>query len=133
MEFRLEPRSDDRSDRTRAHLSRPSRHSKDNSRARLSLGSEEPEDRHGLSPRGPSGQSCGSPYCYRRASIIPSDSSREVTSYNCQEIDRNTTLILITSLLKINQFIYSVSTNKQSTFWYLSQKKKGCKLHITLL
>uniref|UniRef100_A0A0D3BUB1 CCHC-type domain-containing protein n=1 Tax=Brassica oleracea var. oleracea TaxID=109376 RepID=A0A0D3BUB1_BRAOL len=70
MEFRLEPRSDDRSDRTRAHLSRPSRHSKDNSRARLSLGSEEPEDRHGLSPRGPSGQSCGSPYCYRRASIM---------------------------------------------------------------
>ena len=34
IEFRLEPRSDDRTDRTRARLSRPSRHSKDNSRAR---------------------------------------------------------------------------------------------------
>ena len=31
MEFRLEPRSNDRTDRTRARLSRPSRHSKDNS------------------------------------------------------------------------------------------------------
>ncbi|KAF3582344.1 hypothetical protein DY000_02030442 [Brassica cretica] len=70
MEFRLEPRSDDRTDRTIARLSRPSRHSKDNSQAILSLGSEEPEDRHGLSPRGPSGQSCRSPYCYRRASIM---------------------------------------------------------------
>ena len=69
IEFRLEPRSDDRTDRTRARLSRPSRHSKDNSRARLSLGREEPEDRHGFSPGGPSGQSRRSPYRYRRASI----------------------------------------------------------------
>ncbi|WZZ81828.1 hypothetical protein YC2023_102400 [Brassica napus] len=69
MEFRLEPRSDDRTDRTRACLSRPSRQSTDNSRARLSLGREEPEDIHGFSPGGPSGQSRKSPYRYRRASI----------------------------------------------------------------
>ncbi|KAL0815229.1 hypothetical protein Bca101_071673 [Brassica carinata] len=69
MEFWLEPRSDDRTGRTRARLSRPSRHSKDNSRARLSLGREEPEARHGFSPGGPSRQSRRSPYCYRRASI----------------------------------------------------------------
>ena len=50
MEFRLEPRSDDRTDHTRARLSRPSRHSNDNSRARLSLDREEPEDRHGSHP-----------------------------------------------------------------------------------
>uniref|UniRef100_A0A0D3DTC1 CCHC-type domain-containing protein n=1 Tax=Brassica oleracea var. oleracea TaxID=109376 RepID=A0A0D3DTC1_BRAOL len=69
MEFRLEPRSDDRTDRTRARLPRPFRYSKDNSRARLSLGHEEPEDIHGFSPGGPSGQSRRSPYRYRRASI----------------------------------------------------------------
>nr|VDD26061.1 unnamed protein product [Brassica oleracea] len=69
MEFWLEPRSDDRTDRTRVRLSRPSRHSKDNSRARLSLGREEPEDIHGFSPGRPSGQSRRSPYCYRRAFI----------------------------------------------------------------
>ncbi|KAF2590407.1 hypothetical protein F2Q70_00040917 [Brassica cretica] len=69
MEFRLEPRSDDRTDRTRARLSRPFRYSKDNSRARFSLGREEPEDIHGFSPGGPSGQSRRSPYRYRRASI----------------------------------------------------------------
>ena len=50
MEFWLEPRSNDRTDRTRARLSRPSRHSRDNSRARLSLGHEEPKDIHGFSP-----------------------------------------------------------------------------------
>uniref|UniRef100_A0A0D2ZSN0 Uncharacterized protein n=1 Tax=Brassica oleracea var. oleracea TaxID=109376 RepID=A0A0D2ZSN0_BRAOL len=38
MEFRLEPRTDDQNDRTRTHISRPSRHSEENSRARLSLG-----------------------------------------------------------------------------------------------
>ncbi|KAF3536480.1 hypothetical protein F2Q69_00021388 [Brassica cretica] len=72
MELRLEPRSDNQTDRTRSRLSRPSRHSKDNSRARLSLGREEPEDRHGFSPGGPSGQSRRSPYRYRRASISQS-------------------------------------------------------------
>jgi len=69
MEFWLEPRSNDRTDRTRARLSRPSRHSKDNSRARLSLGREEPEDRYGFSHGGPSGQPRRSLYRYRRASI----------------------------------------------------------------
>uniref|UniRef100_A0A0D2ZPG4 Uncharacterized protein n=1 Tax=Brassica oleracea var. oleracea TaxID=109376 RepID=A0A0D2ZPG4_BRAOL len=69
MELGLEPRPDNQTDRTRARLSRPSRHSKDNSRARLSLGREEHEDRHGFSPGGPSGQSRMSPYRYRRASI----------------------------------------------------------------
>ncbi|KAF2535736.1 hypothetical protein F2Q68_00020718 [Brassica cretica] len=69
MELRLEPRPDNRTDRTRARLSRPSRQSKDNSRARLCLGREEPEYIHGFSPGGPSGQSRRSPYRYRRASI----------------------------------------------------------------
>ncbi|KAF3571101.1 hypothetical protein F2Q69_00061899 [Brassica cretica] len=69
MEFRLEPRSDDRTDRTRARLSRPSRHSKNNSRARISLGRAKPEDIHGFSPVGPSGQSHRSLYRYRCASI----------------------------------------------------------------
>nr|VDD26192.1 unnamed protein product [Brassica oleracea] len=69
MELRLEPRPDNRTDRTRACLSRPSRHSKDNSRARISLDREEPEDKHGFSPGGPSRQSRKSPYRYRHASI----------------------------------------------------------------
>ncbi|KAF2600238.1 hypothetical protein F2Q68_00009639 [Brassica cretica] len=69
MELGLEPRPDNRTDHTRARLSRPSRHSKDNSRARLSLGREEHEDRHGFSPGGPFGQSRMSPYRYRCASI----------------------------------------------------------------
>ncbi|WZZ88477.1 hypothetical protein YC2023_117056 [Brassica napus] len=69
MELRLEPRPDNRADHSRARLSRPSRHSKDNSQARLSLGREEPEDRHGFSPGRPSRQSRRSPYRYRRASI----------------------------------------------------------------
>ncbi|KAF3582346.1 hypothetical protein DY000_02030440 [Brassica cretica] len=69
MELRLEPRPDNRTDRTRACLSRPSRHYKDNSRARISLDREEPEDRHGFSPGEPSKQSRKSPYRYRHASI----------------------------------------------------------------
>ncbi|KAF3523822.1 hypothetical protein F2Q69_00048006 [Brassica cretica] len=76
MEFRLEPRSDDRTDRTRARLSRPSRHSKDNSRARLSLGREEPEDRRGFSPGGPSFHSISVPEVDRalaRARSLRSD------------------------------------------------------------
>uniref|UniRef100_A0A0D3ABE8 Uncharacterized protein n=1 Tax=Brassica oleracea var. oleracea TaxID=109376 RepID=A0A0D3ABE8_BRAOL len=59
MEFWLEPRPDDRTDHTRAPLSRPSRHSKNNSRTRISLGREEPKDGHAFSPGGPS----GSPAC----------------------------------------------------------------------
>uniref|UniRef100_A0A0D3E8L5 Uncharacterized protein n=1 Tax=Brassica oleracea var. oleracea TaxID=109376 RepID=A0A0D3E8L5_BRAOL len=69
MELRLEPRPENRTERTRARLSRPSRQSKDNSRARFCLGREEPEYIHGFSSGGPSGQSCRSPYRYRRASI----------------------------------------------------------------
>uniref|UniRef100_A0A0D3D3D7 CCHC-type domain-containing protein n=1 Tax=Brassica oleracea var. oleracea TaxID=109376 RepID=A0A0D3D3D7_BRAOL len=37
LELQMEPRLDDRTDRTRAHLPRPTRHSKTHSRARLSL------------------------------------------------------------------------------------------------
>ncbi|KAF2564933.1 hypothetical protein F2Q70_00017402 [Brassica cretica] len=69
MEFQLEPRPDDRTDHTRACLSRPSRHSKDNSQARLSLGREEPKDGFAFSPGGPSGQSRVCPSPYRRAPI----------------------------------------------------------------
>ncbi|KAF3604254.1 hypothetical protein F2Q69_00037409 [Brassica cretica] len=69
MEFWLEPRLDDRTDHTRAPLSRPSRHSKNNSRTRISLGREEPKDGHAFSPGGPSGQSRVCPSPYRRAPI----------------------------------------------------------------
>ncbi|CAG7894463.1 unnamed protein product [Brassica rapa] len=54
MEFWLEPRPYDRTDRTRAHLFRPSRHFRENSQDRLSLGREEPKDEHTFSPGGPS-------------------------------------------------------------------------------
>ncbi|WZZ88870.1 hypothetical protein YC2023_117449 [Brassica napus] len=56
-ELWVEPRPDDRTYRNRARLSRPSRHSKENSRARLKLGREEPKDGHAFSPGRPSGQS----------------------------------------------------------------------------
>ncbi|KAF8105949.1 hypothetical protein N665_0151s0042 [Sinapis alba] len=46
MELRLEPQPDDRSNHPTDRLSLPSRHSKDDSRTRLSLGREDPEDRH---------------------------------------------------------------------------------------
>uniref|UniRef100_A0A0D3CUL2 CCHC-type domain-containing protein n=1 Tax=Brassica oleracea var. oleracea TaxID=109376 RepID=A0A0D3CUL2_BRAOL len=64
-ELWLEPRPDDRTYRTRARLFRPSRHSKDNSRARLKLGHEEPKDGHAFSSGGPSGQSRVRPSPYR--------------------------------------------------------------------
>ena len=64
-ELWLEPRPDDRTYCTRARLSRPSRHSKDNSRARLKLGREEPKNGHAFSPGGPSGQSRVRPSPYR--------------------------------------------------------------------
>ncbi|KAF2594875.1 hypothetical protein F2Q70_00044081 [Brassica cretica] len=64
-ELWLEPRPDDRTYHTRARLFRPSRHSKDNSRARLKLGHEEPKDRHAFSSGGPSGQSRVRPSPYR--------------------------------------------------------------------
>uniref|UniRef100_A0A0D3D3K1 Uncharacterized protein n=1 Tax=Brassica oleracea var. oleracea TaxID=109376 RepID=A0A0D3D3K1_BRAOL len=70
MELRLEPHPDNQTDHTRARLFRPSRHSKDNSQAGLSLGREEPEDRHGFTRGRPSGQSRRSPYRYRRAFIM---------------------------------------------------------------
>ncbi|WZZ66574.1 hypothetical protein YC2023_077944 [Brassica napus] len=56
---------DDRTYRTRARLFRPSRHSKDNSRANLKLGREEPKDKHAFSLGGPSGQSRVRPSPYR--------------------------------------------------------------------
>ncbi|KAF2541270.1 hypothetical protein F2Q68_00031969 [Brassica cretica] len=76
MEFWLEPRPDDRTDHTRAPLSRPSRHSKNNSRTRISLGREEPKDGHAFSPGGPFGQSRVCPSPYRRAPICPNISSK---------------------------------------------------------
>ncbi|KAF3568497.1 hypothetical protein DY000_02016338 [Brassica cretica] len=48
-ELWLEPQSDDRIDRTTDRLSRPSRQSKTDSRARLSLGNEEFKDDHAFS------------------------------------------------------------------------------------
>uniref|UniRef100_A0A0D3DQ94 Uncharacterized protein n=1 Tax=Brassica oleracea var. oleracea TaxID=109376 RepID=A0A0D3DQ94_BRAOL len=64
LELRLEPRPDDRTDRTGARLPRPTRHSKSHGRARLSLGREETEDEHAFSSGGPSGQSRKRPYLY---------------------------------------------------------------------
>ncbi|KAF3581026.1 hypothetical protein DY000_02031002 [Brassica cretica] len=64
IELRLEPRPDDRTDRTGARLPRPTRHSKTHGRARLSLGRKETEDGHAFSFGGPSGQSCKRPYLY---------------------------------------------------------------------
>ncbi|KAF3501725.1 hypothetical protein F2Q69_00041260 [Brassica cretica] len=64
LELRLEPRPDDRTDRTGARLSRPTRHSKPHGRARLSLGREETEDGYAFSFGGPSGQSRKRPYLY---------------------------------------------------------------------
>ncbi|KAL0853344.1 hypothetical protein Bca101_058496 [Brassica carinata] len=48
-ELRLDPRSDDRSDHPTDRLLRPSRHSKDDSRARYDLGCEDAEDVHAFS------------------------------------------------------------------------------------
>uniref|UniRef100_A0A0D3AK40 Uncharacterized protein n=1 Tax=Brassica oleracea var. oleracea TaxID=109376 RepID=A0A0D3AK40_BRAOL len=64
LELRLEPRPDDRTDRTGARLPRPTRHSKTHDRARLSLGREETKDGHAFSSGGPSGQFRKSPYLY---------------------------------------------------------------------
>ncbi|WZY72147.1 hypothetical protein YC2023_004387 [Brassica napus] len=64
LELRLEPRPDDRLSRTEACLPRPTRYSKTHGRARLSLGSEETEDKHTFSFGGPSGQSRKRPYLY---------------------------------------------------------------------
>ncbi|KAF3516253.1 hypothetical protein DY000_02061108 [Brassica cretica] len=64
LELQLEPRPDDRTDRTGARLPRPTRHSKTHGRARLSLGREETEDGHAFSSGGPSGQSRKRPYLY---------------------------------------------------------------------
>ena len=64
LELRLEPRPDDRTDRTTARLPRPTRHSETHGRARLSLGCEEAEDGHAFLSGGPSGQSCKRPYLY---------------------------------------------------------------------
>ncbi|KAF3541503.1 hypothetical protein F2Q69_00023119 [Brassica cretica] len=69
MDFWFEPQPDDRTDRTRARLSRPSRHSKDNSRAMHSLDREESKDGHAFSPSGPSRLSRVRPSPYRRAPI----------------------------------------------------------------
>ena len=69
MDFWLEPQPDDRTDRTRARLSRPSRHSKDNSPAMHSLDREESKDGHAFSPSGPSRLSRVRPSPYRRAPI----------------------------------------------------------------
>ncbi|KAF3518100.1 hypothetical protein DY000_02060147 [Brassica cretica] len=73
----LEPRPDDRTYRTRARLSRPS---KDHSRARLSLGREEPEDGHTFPPGRPSRQSRTCPYLYpvHASGSMNLDSSRRV-------------------------------------------------------
>uniref|UniRef100_A0A0D3B9D1 CCHC-type domain-containing protein n=1 Tax=Brassica oleracea var. oleracea TaxID=109376 RepID=A0A0D3B9D1_BRAOL len=64
LEFRLEPRLDDRTDRTRACLPRLTRHSKTHGRARLSLEREETEDGHAFSSGRPSKQSHKRPYLY---------------------------------------------------------------------
>ncbi|KAF3535317.1 hypothetical protein F2Q69_00023921 [Brassica cretica] len=64
LELRLEPRPDDRTDRTTARLPRPTLHSKTHGRARLSLGREEAEDGHAFLSGGPSGQSSKRPYLY---------------------------------------------------------------------
>ncbi|XP_048624577.1 uncharacterized protein LOC125592924 [Brassica napus] len=64
LELWLEPRPDDRTDRTRARLPQPTRHPKTHGRARLSLGREETEDGHAFSSGGPSGQSRKRPYLY---------------------------------------------------------------------
>uniref|UniRef100_A0A0D3CRQ0 Uncharacterized protein n=1 Tax=Brassica oleracea var. oleracea TaxID=109376 RepID=A0A0D3CRQ0_BRAOL len=73
----LEPRPDDRTYRTRARLSRPS---KDHSRARISLGREEPEDGHTFPPVRPSRQSRTCPYLYpvHASGSMNLDSSRRV-------------------------------------------------------
>ena len=71
LELRLEPRPDDRTDRTGARLPRPTRHSKTHGRARLSLGREETEDGHAFSSGGPSEHSRKRPYLY---SVHPSGS-----------------------------------------------------------
>ncbi|KAF3516304.1 hypothetical protein DY000_02060304 [Brassica cretica] len=47
--FGWKPRPDDRTDRTRARLPRPTRHSKTHGQAKLSLGRDETEDGHAIS------------------------------------------------------------------------------------
>ncbi|KAF3585719.1 hypothetical protein F2Q69_00029485 [Brassica cretica] len=64
LELRVEPRPDDRTDRTTARLPRPTRHSKTHGQTRLSFGGEETEDGHAFSSGGPSGQSRKRPYLY---------------------------------------------------------------------
>ncbi|KAF3550564.1 hypothetical protein DY000_02007204 [Brassica cretica] len=90
MEFRLEPRTDNRNNRTRTHISRPSRHSEDNSRARLSLGREEPKDGNAFSPGGPLGQSrvCPSPYRRRITFSSPIPSWGDVLEADSEEVPK---------------------------------------------
>ncbi|KAG5375448.1 hypothetical protein IGI04_040044 [Brassica rapa subsp. trilocularis] len=64
LELRLEPRPDDRTDRTTARLPRQPRHSKTHARAILTLGREGTEDRHAFLSGGPSEQSRQRPYLY---------------------------------------------------------------------
>ncbi|KAF3574515.1 hypothetical protein F2Q69_00058144 [Brassica cretica] len=71
LELRLKPRPYNRTDRTGARLSRPTRHSKTHGQARVSLGREETEDGHTFSSGGPSRQSRKRPYLYP---VHPSDS-----------------------------------------------------------
>nr|VDD23873.1 unnamed protein product [Brassica oleracea] len=71
LELRLKPRPYNRTDRTGARISRPTRHSKTHGQARVSLGREETEDGHTFSSGGPSGQSRKRPYLYP---VHPSDS-----------------------------------------------------------